>query len=264
MNGQSDLETLKHQGYLIKENVNFNNTDEFNDYCSSIGPIWSPEVHKIHTETVDIGNVIQWSSKTRFKQMSIPWHCDNPWHSHYKFPLRVLYGVNIPDSNDGKLWICNMVSWFDKLSEERKEYFRNLKVLMQDYKRGCSPYWTSFVKKHPLTNKESLNWGSMSVNSNAFGVRTDENFVHRNAYMIVIEDENRVKITDEQIGEWWNEMTSDNLICHKWKKNDLVVLDNWSTAHYRERINNNEERLLWRRTIGQSWHLITPVQQHSI
>lgn len=264
MNGQYDLPIIRKQGFIVHENVEFKNTEDFNKYCSSLGDIWTPEIHKIHKETIDEGNVIQWSSKTRFKQMSIPWHCDNPWHSEYKFPLRVLYAIDIPDSEDGKLWFCNMVSWFEKLPKERKNYFRSLKVLIQDYKRGCSPYWTSFVKKHPITNKESLNWGSMSVNSNVFGVRTDEEFVHKNAYMIVIEDENRVKISDEQIGSWWQEMIDDNLYCHRWKKNDLVVLDNWTAAHYREKINNKEERLLWRRTVGQTWHNIIQVQPHLI
>jgi alpha-ketoglutarate-dependent taurine dioxygenase len=256
MNKEYDLSIIEKQGFIIHENVKFKTTDEFNSYCSTLGPIWTSSIHKIHSESIDEGNVIQWSSKTRFKQSSIPWHCDNPWNLDYRFPLRVLYAINIPDTEDGKLWFCNMTGWFDKLSESRKEYFRNLRVLMQDYKRGCAPYWTSLVKKHPITKKESLNWGSMSVNSDVFGVRTDEEFVHKNAYMIVIENSDRVKISDEEIGSWWQEMIDDNVYCHKWKKDDLVVLDNWSVAHYREKINNNNERLLWRRTVGQSWHHI--------
>jgi alpha-ketoglutarate-dependent taurine dioxygenase len=257
MNGQSDLKIIRENGFILHENVEFKTTEQFNNYCSTLGTIWTDELHELHGESVDKENVVLWSSKTAFKQSSIPWHCDNPWHLDYRFPLRVLYAINIPDSNDGKLWFCNMVSWFEKLSETRKEYFRNLRVLMQDYKRGCSPYWTSFVKKHPITGKESLNWGSMSVNSDVFGVRLDEVFVHKNAYMIVIEDQHRVKISDEEIGTWWQEMIDDNLYCHRWKKNDLIVVDNWTAAHYRQHIHNDEERLLWRRTVGQSWHNIT-------
>lgn len=257
MNGQFDLPVIREQGFVVHKNVKFETTEDFNNYCSTLGPIWTQNTHKLHNESIDDNDVIQWSSKTRFKKSSIPWHCDNPWHSGYRFPLRVLYAINIPDSNDGKLWFCNMVSWFEKLPERRKEYFRNLRVLMQDYKRGCSPYWTSMVKKHPITGKESLNWGSMSVNSGVFGVRTDEDFIHKNAYMIVIENQDRVKISDDEIGSWWQEMINDNLYCHEWEKNDLVVLDNWTAAHYRQQIHSDEERLLWRRTIGQSWHHIT-------
>jgi len=254
---QEILESSRRDGYWVQRGLDLNR-DEFYDFCSSITKPWSVETHKIHRETVDENEIVNWSSNTRFGKMSIPWHADNPWHEKYKFPLRAFYAVKIPDPEDGSLAMLNITDWFEDLSEKEKEYFRSLKVLTQCYKGGCQPFWSSFVKIHPITKKESFYWGAMPVPGDTYGLQQDEGVpAPRFSFTMAIQKPNRDLVLPEEINEWFSDMLKDKyLYVHKWQVGDLLILDNWINVHYRGTITTEEERLLWRKTLYQPWQMI--------
>jgi len=253
---QEIIDKSRKNGYWFQRNIDMTR-EQFYEFCSFVSKPWSVEVHKIHTETVNDNEIVDWSSKTRFGSVSIPWHADNPWHKSYRFPLRAFYAVNIPDPEDGALAMLNITDWFEDLPEERKEYFRGLRVLTQDYKGGCQPFWSSFVKKHPVTGKESFYWGAMRVPGNTYGLQNDEGVPPpRFSFTMAIEKPNRDLVEPAEINEWFSSMMSDKyLYIHKWQKGDLLVLDNWVNLHYRGTITTTEERILWRKTLFQPWQI---------
>jgi len=253
INADYILQTCREDGFWLQKDVEFDR-NQFVDFCNKIANPWPNELYELHTETVDNNNIVDWSSKTRFKHHSLPWHSDNPWHPEYKFPLRAFYAVKIPDPKDGPLEFLNQTAWFENLPEERKEYFRSLTVLTQDYKGGISPFYSSFVKKHPLNNKESLYWGSKVVYTNTYGLAPDEGhrFNHF-AFTMAIIKPNREIVSDEEISEWFEDMLKNYHTVVEFEEKDLLVMDNWTTLHYRRRLTNLEERLLYRKTLLQPW-----------
>jgi len=256
-NREQVLEEARELGVYIRRNVDMT-PEKFYNWCSYISIPWTEEIHKIHKEDLGLDSVVRWSNKNAFKGHSLPWHADNPWHHDYKFPLRVLWGSKIPNPKNDILHFLHITNWFEDQDKSTKEYFRSLKVLVQDYKKTCQPYWTSFVKKHPITKKESFNWGSMAIDSKVFGLSPDEGqrFPHF-SYTMAIEKDNRELISKEEIESWFHSMITDKyMISHQWNEKDLLVLDNWVSLHYIGRRDYREERLLWRKTLLQPWQTI--------
>jgi hypothetical protein len=108
------IDCARENGFWHQPNAQLSKQD-FYDVCSSISVPWTADIHTLHTETLNDDNIVNWSSKTRFGSMSIPWHADNPWHQSYKFPLRAFYAVDIPDSNDGAIYFLNITRSILKL-----------------------------------------------------------------------------------------------------------------------------------------------------
>jgi len=254
---QEIVDIAREKGFWHQANVNLTK-QEFFEFCSSVTTPWSAEIHKIHTETLNEDQVVDWSSKTRFGSMSIPWHADNPWHEKYRFPLRAFYAVDIPDPNDGEIYFLNITKWFEDQPDDTKEYLRSLQVLTQDYKNGCQPFWSSFIKTHPITGKESFYWGAMRVDSKVFGLAPDEGVpAPRFSFTMAIQKPNRDLVLDDEISSWFNSMmTYKYLHRHNWNNGDLLILDNWVNLHYRGTIKDSRERLLWRKTLLQPWQTI--------
>ena len=43
---------------------------------------------------------------------------------------------------------------------------------------------------------------------------------------------------------------------HKWKEKQFLVMNNWVGLHYKQTTKIiDQERLIWRRTIFQQWHI---------
>ena len=129
---QQVIEEAREQGYYVRRNVDITRK-EFLDWCTSLSTPWNAQLHKMHTETFDDDNIVTWSNKTRFKGHSLPWHADNPWHKEYKFPLRPFWAEKIASEKD-IIYYLNITKWFEDQDESTKQYFRTLKVLVQDYK----------------------------------------------------------------------------------------------------------------------------------
>lgn len=251
------LEEARELGFYARPNINMSR-EEFNICCRSLGTPWTKELHTLHTEGFDEDNIVNWSNKTRFNGHSLPWHADNPWHSEYKFPLRAFWAETISHPNDIGYYL-HITNWFESQDLATKEYFRSLKVLVQDYKNGCQPYWTSFVKKHPVTGKESFNWGAMALSTDVFGLCADEGlrFPHL-SYTMAIQKDTRELISHEEIASWFQDMINNNhMTSHHWQEKDFVLMDNWVSLHYIGSTNYTEDRLLWRKTICQPWQKIT-------
>ena len=251
---QQVLEEAREQGYYVRRDVDMTRK-EFLDWCLSLSTPWSEELHKLHTETFDSGDVVTWSNKTRFKGHSLPWHADNPWHKDYKFPLRPFWAEQIPSEKD-IIYYLNITKWFEDQDESTKQYFRTLKVLTQDYKGACDPYWSSFVKVHPITGKESFNWGAMALESKVFGLTADEGMWGPHfSFTMAIQKDNRELVQTPEIETWFEDMVNNERYIHghQWKNKDLALMDNWVSLHYIGSQNYEEERILWRKTLLQPW-----------
>ena len=253
-NPKQIIEEAREQGYYVRRNVDMTK-QEFLEWCASLSTPWTEEIHKIHKETFDDNNIVTWSNKTRFKGHSLPWHADNPWHEKYKFPLRPFWAEKISSERD-IIYYLNITKWFEDQDKSTKEYFKSLRVLTQDYKGGCQPYWSSFVKKHPITGKESFNWGAMALDSKVFGLTADEGMWGPHfSYTMAIEKDNRELVQTPEIESWFSSMLTDRyLYGHQWKQKDLALMDNWVSLHYIGSQNYEQERILWRKTLLQPWH----------
>jgi hypothetical protein len=253
-NPKQIIEEAREQGYYVRRNVDMTK-QEFLEWCASLSTPWTEEIHKIHKETFDDNNIVTWSNKTRFKGHSLPWHADNPWHEKYKFPLRPFWAEKISSEKD-IIYYLNITKWFEDQDKSTKEYFKSLRVLTQDYKGGCQPYWSSFVKKHPITGKESFNWGAMALDSKVFGLTADEGMWGPHfSYTMAIEKDNRELVQTPEIESWFSSMLTDRyLYGHQWKQKDLALMDNWVSLHYIGSQNYEQERILWRKTLLQPWH----------
>lgn len=248
------LEEARELGHYTRRNVDMTK-EEFLQWCNYIGIPWDLKLHRLHSETVNEKDIVDWSNKTRFKGHSLPWHADNPWHEQYKFPLRAFKAVKIPNPDTDIIWYLHITNWFEDQDKDTKDYFRTLEVLVQDFKKGCQPYWTSFVKKHPVTGKESFNWGAMAIDSKVFGLTPDEGlkFPHF-SYTMAIQKDNRELVSHDEISSWFSSMINDRyLYPHNWQENDISLMDNWVSLHYIGSTKYDEERLLWRKTILQPW-----------
>ena len=252
---QQVIEEAREQGYYVRRNIDMTR-QEFLEWCSSLSTPWTDEIHNIHKETFDDGNIVTWSNKTRFKGHSLPWHADNPWHKEYKFPLRPFWAEKISSDKD-IIYYLNITKWFEDQDKLTKEYFRSLKVLVQDYKGACDPYWCSFVKVHPITHKESFNWGAMALDSKVFGLTADEGMWGPHfSYTMAIQKDNRELVQTPEIESWFSSMMTDRyLYGHQWKQKDLALMDNWVSLHYIGSQSYEQERILWRKTLLQPWQL---------
>ncbi len=251
------LEETRDNGYFIRRNVEMSRQD-FLNFCNHVGTPWTKEIHAIHKEGWEEDEIVHWSNQSNFKGVSIPWHADNPYHPDYKFPMRILYGSSIPHPDKDTIYFLNTTKWFEDQDEDTKQRFRNLQVLTQDYKGGWQPFWSSLIKKHPITNKENFFWGAMALQSDVFGVTADEGlrFPHF-SYTMAIQKENRELISHEEISSWFQSMMNDNyLFKHNWNQNDVIIIDNWIGLHYVPNNSYKEKRLLWRKTILQPWQKI--------
>ena len=61
---QHVIEEAREQGYYVRRDVDMTR-QEFLDWCLSLSTPWNEELHKMHTETFDSGDVVTWSNKTR-------------------------------------------------------------------------------------------------------------------------------------------------------------------------------------------------------
>jgi alpha-ketoglutarate-dependent taurine dioxygenase len=252
------LEEARELGHYTRRNVDMFRED-FVAWCNHVGTPWTKEIHAIHQETFDSNNIVNWSNKTRFRGHSLPWHADNPWNEHYRFPLRAFWAEKVPNPEKDILYYLHITNWFEDQDASTKEYFRNLEVLTQDYKRGCQPYWSDFVKKHPVTGKESFNWGAMAIDTKVFGLSPDEGikFPHMSYTMAIQRKGTRELISHQEIETWFADMVNDKyMYAHHWNEKDLSLMDNWVSLHYIGSTNFEGERLLWRKTILQPWQKI--------
>ena len=248
------LEECREQGYYVRRDVDMTKAD-FLEWCEMVGTPWPLELHKMHMETFDNEDIVTWSNKTRFKGHSLPWHADNPWHKDYKFPLRPFWAEQIPSEKD-IIYYLNITKWFEDQDESTKQYFRTLKVLTQDYKGACDPYWSSFVKVHPITGKESFNWGAMALESKVFGLTADEGMWGPHfSFTMAIQKDNRELVQTPEIETWFEDMVNNERYIHghQWKNKDLALMDNWVSLHYIGSQNYEEERIFWRKTLLQPW-----------
>lgn len=256
-------EHIMGKGYYIIDDINLTE-DEFISLSAQFGKLWDEEDHLLAKEPLD-GNVVSWSSKSEFVRCSIPWHADNAASKDRKYPLRSFYSVSIPDSDDAKLYFLDTTTAFEMMSDERKAYLRNCTTVVgadPSFKKKSGRWtfeepWTEpFVKVHPITKRENINYGCMALDSDVFGLSPDEGYKGTESYNKSINHPDGSKWSDKEVSDLFEDIINKvGVYEHKWKEKQFLIMDNWSHLHYKQTTNVlDKERLIWRRTVFQKWH----------
>ena len=257
------LDKLMGKGFYIINDIDLSK-DEFVSLSSQFGKLWEEEDHTLAKESFG-GKVLNWSSTNPFVRASIPWHADNSASKDRKYPLRSFYAVSIPDPEDAKLYFLDITKAFEMFSEERKQHLRNCTTIVGDnpsFKQKAGkwtfeePWSEPFVKVHPIMKTESINYGCLALDSDVFGLGPDEGYNGTESYNKAILHPDGSKWTDEEVSNLFKEMiNSVGVYEHKWQERQFLIMDNWTHLHYKQTTHiQDKERLIWRRTIFQSWH----------
>lgn len=257
-------EKVMGKGFYIIDDIDLD-IQGFIDLSAQFGKLWEEEDHLLAKESID-GNIVRWSSQNKFIRMSIPWHADNSANKDRKFPLRAFYAVSIPDPEDAKLYFLDITKAFEMFSDERKEHLRNCTTIVGDnpsFKQAANkwefedPWVEPFTKIHPIMKTESINYGCLAINSDVFGLGPDEGYNGTESYNKAILHPDGTKWTDKEVSELFEEMINNvGVYEHKWQERQFLIMDNWTHLHYKQTTRiDDRERLIWRRTIFQRWHM---------
>ena len=163
----------------------------------------------------------------------VGWHSDishKPWTTAGgTLPCRALYCVKTP--SDQK--ICT--SWFDQqwlydnISEHLRIKIEKLVVRFKSvYPVGWEDNTVPFILRDPVSGRKSISLSKIFF----------ENFVGMS------KDESQ-NINDELFA---TAVLEENVIRHEWSEGDLIICNNYTTAHKRDGIQSKQERTLWRTT----------------
>ncbi len=256
-------EKVMNECFYLKEDIDLDE-QAFVNISAQFGKLWNEEDHLIAKEPLG-GEVVQWTSKNKFIRMSIPWHADNSASKEYKYPLRSFYAVSIPDSEDSKLFFLDTTAAFEMMSKDRQQYLRDCSIIVGDnptFKQSGKwtfedPWVEPFTKIHPITGRENINYGCIALASDVFGLSPDEGYSGTESYNKAILHPDGSKWSDKEISKLFEEMINKvGVYEHKWKEKQFLVMNNWVGLHYKQTTKIiDQERLIWRRTIFQQWHI---------
>jgi hypothetical protein len=202
---------------------------------SRFGRPWEKEEYQYSTEgsfdvtfpNGNMGVLSKFSNAGRLKNTAMPWHADIPLWKGKEFPWRCLYNIQ----NDNPSPVEGITEWMSVMldhiapSSEELEYYSRIKILNQSWHGHTNEnYLNNFIKKDPVTNKESLcanyfmspGWGDKAWIKETY-----------------IDD---VKVDNlEILGKIYKNLSMrDELVYkHQWSQYDCIIYNNWSFVHKR-------------------------------
>jgi alpha-ketoglutarate-dependent taurine dioxygenase len=241
--------TSKDREYLIQlvkdyKVLRFKNqhltTDELIGFSEIFGECWSNDNPSMlggnGESTKQVGN----SKVTRVSNRSngvlgdheIDWHCDvshKPWDSlGGTCPFRILYAHKLPSEKTLTRWLDREYAYTNTPEELHK-------ICDQLYVLNQAPYkttWTENIMPFVLIDPCSGN-KSYALQSIFF-----KHFIGMTAA-----DSKQLM---NQLLE--HATVPDNVMENVWEEGDLILNNNYNTAHRREKFHSAEERVLWRTT----------------
>jgi taurine dioxygenase len=176
--------------------------------------------------------------------LEVVWHSDN---SYIEKPPAgsTLYAREIPDDGTGKTSFNNQYLAYEELPQELREAVEG-KCSKQDASRNSAGVLRPGVKKpevpedvpgpmhplvrvHPATGRKALYLGRRRVWPSQF-----------------IEGYSSER-SEELLDQLWAHATQEKFAwTHVWRVGDMLVWDNRSAMHYREPVNSEQRRVMWR------------------
>lgn len=161
-------------------------------------------------------------------------HADIPNHKTHPFPFRALWIVKKPQNNSGSTYWLNIEDCFDKLNPELKALTKDINLVQQSWHRyNTEKRFLNFIKKHPVTGKESLRLNFYA---------TPE---VKNAWIIKV----FIKLVEQKdcslIQQYIDDLMQYEELYHQhvWDLYDVAIYDNYSFVHGRTPVEfkNDEE-----------------------
>lgn len=176
--------------------------------------------------------------------LEVVWHSDN---SYIEKPPAgsTLYAREIPNDGTGKTSFNNQYLAYEELPKELREAIEG-KCSKQDASRNSAGVLRPGVKKpeapedvpgpmhplvrvHPATKRKALYLGRRRVWPSQF----IEGFSSQRS--------------EELLNQLWAHATQEKYAwTHVWRVGDMLVWDNRSAMHYREPVNSEQRRVMWR------------------
>jgi taurine dioxygenase len=176
--------------------------------------------------------------------LEVVWHSDN---SYIEEPPAgsTLYAREIPNDNSGKTSFNSQYRAYDELPEDLKKAIQG-KRSKQDASRNSAGVLRPGIKKperpedvpgpmhplvrvHPVTGRKALYLGRRRIWPSQYieGVSQEE--------------------SEALLNKLWAHATQDKYKwTHEWRVGDMLVWDNRCAQHYREPVNSEQRRIMWR------------------
>jgi taurine dioxygenase len=176
--------------------------------------------------------------------LEVVWHSDN---SYIEEPPAgsTLYAREIPNDNSGKTSFNSQYRAYDELPEDLKKAIQG-KRSKQDASRNSAGVLRPGIKKperpedvpgpmhplvrvHPVTGRKALYLGRRRIWPSQYieGMSQEE--------------------SEALLDKLWAHATQDKYKwTHEWRVGDMLVWDNRCAQHYREPVNSEQRRIMWR------------------
>ena len=181
---------------------------------------------------------------TGLGSLEVVWHSDN---SYIEKPPAgsTLYAREIPDDGTGKTSFNNQYLAYEELPEALRTAIEG-KCSKQDASRNSAGVLRPGVKKpegpedvpgpmhplvrvHPVTGRKALYLGRRRI----WPSRFIEGF--------------SAEQSEDLLNQLWAHATQEKYAwTHVWRVGDMLVWDNRSAMHYREPVNSQQRRVMWR------------------
>lgn len=222
---------------------------QYVDFCQLFGDVWSERLMEGNNEKActlgsesNIGRVS--NSGGLLKSLEIDWHIDvnhrHSWLEGGVMPLRALKAAVMPAGDTS----CNWTAWIDRgelyqrvVQHQLNHYFDGkVAKFGAPYPTSWSPVYRSAVSERDESKYLEVECVfTRELDGQQWGfVNSCDNPYYSDLYF---------KLKDIM----WNECT---MYKHWWSVNDIIVYDNYTTAHYRPGLQAvSEERTLHRVTM---------------
>jgi alpha-ketoglutarate-dependent taurine dioxygenase len=227
--------------------------NSFNDVAKLFGVPWPEELYALHGEALSDreNKIVNWNHNTGLKTSSLPWHQDNPWHPVYRFPIRILYSIEVEDSTSGILTFADTVNYYQSLDSETQERYNSWELLVHDYRNPEIHFWYPFVQSNLVTGEMHLLINAIDIDVDFFGLRKSNIYQKGKTHVLAVRDKfthadvgleklAQAYINCLEFGQWYH---------HHWKSNQIVVFSNLNVVHSRSSLADNVKRLMYRKTM---------------
>lgn len=248
---ESVFKSLLYQNHLLViPEIHFNELQMLK-FGKKFGSLYTtPEYRKGMDIPVDTeeGAYANYSNKiyTRLGDAEVPWHCDLPNSGVDSYPMRSLYGCQIPVSEGGKTEFADLVyHYHHMLTEQERIRFSKYVVTLQSWHYpGTDFHKQPFTRVHPISGHTSLVLNSAN------------NDPMRGAWIVKLEDEHGNEVPITVVREHLQKSINPAFrYIHTWKKGDFVMMDNYSLVHRRShlQLKPTDERILWRMNVRHDY-----------
>ena len=210
------------------------------------------------------GAIVDGKAIGMFGPTELEWHANGTGRYNFKEICVGLYCET--ECVDTVLSLVNQCDAFQELSEEEKNYYRNIDINLNNSKGVAEPIWrddgvyiTSSMQNKRIIARLDIKGSDLVKGIHLEGLRVlgDPNFFAQEYYKDGAEIEN----FDDFKDKLYSIITrSKYMFHHVFRKGDLLFMDQLTTSHRRSAI-KNKERQLWRTAFDYSKAVIdyTPV-----